>query len=258
IKDFIQDENIKMPLQPDEIFNLKIDDVEVDDVEEVGDVEEVDDVEEMDEGKEVDDEEEVEEEEENHREVIVVASQMQIEDRAVYQEQESNGHVPESLITLLYHKITLVRLAYMLKEQPDGVERGLVGEIIKRFEIKGYKLIALQLLKPTEELIKEHYADLREKPFFPGLLQYILSGPVVGMVWEGKDAVKTGRRMLGETDPLKSAPGTIRGDYCIEVGRNMCHGSDSVENAEKEIALWFPNGVTQWNRNKVHSLFYEN
>ncbi|CAJ0833801.1 11813_t:CDS:2 [Entrophospora sp. SA101] len=143
-------------------------------------------------------------------------------------------------------------------KQPDGVERGLVGEIIKRFEIKGYKLIALQLLKPTEELIKEHYADLREKPFFPGLLQYILSGPVVGMVWEGKDAVKTGRRMLGETDPLKSAPGTIRGDYCIEVGRNMCHGSDSVENAEKEIALWFPNGVTQWNRNKVHSLFYEN
>ncbi|CAG8658387.1 9263_t:CDS:2 [Gigaspora rosea] len=117
---------------------------------------------------------------------------------------------------------------------PDGVERGLVGEIIKRFENKGYKLVALQLLPVN-----------------------MLSGPVVGMVWEGKDVVKTGRRLLGETDPLKSAPGTIRGDYCIDVGKNLCHGSDSVESAQREISLWFPNGVLSWERHNVHKLIYE-
>ncbi|KAG9288204.1 hypothetical protein G9A89_020510 [Geosiphon pyriformis] len=132
--------------------------------------------------------------------------------------------------------------------KPDGVERGLVGEIIKRFENKGYQLLALQLIEPTQELLQEHYRDLKEKPFFPGLIKYMLSGPVVGMVWSGKDAVSTGRRLLGETNPLSSAPGTIRGDFCIDVGRNLCHGSDLPENAEKEIALWFPHGVVSWNR----------
>ncbi|KAF0383907.1 nucleoside diphosphate kinase [Gigaspora margarita] len=141
--------------------------------------------------------------------------------------------------------------------KPDGVERGLVGEIIKRFESKGYKLVALQLLPTSRELLNEHYCDLKDKSFFGKLINYMLSGPVVGMVWEGKDIVKTGRRLLGETDPLKSAPGTIRGDYCIDVGKNLCHGSDSVESAQREISLWFPNGVLSWERHNVHKLIYE-
>lgn len=117
--------------------------------------------------------------------------------------------------------------------KPDGVQRGLVGEIISRFEKRGFYLRALKQLLPSEALLKDHYADLSDKGFFPGLIKYMLSGPVVAMVWEGKGAVKTGRMMLGETQPQKSLPGTIRGDFCIDVGRNICHGSDSVESAEK-------------------------
>jgi len=124
--------------------------------------------------------------------------------------------------------------------KPDGVQRGLVGEIIRRFETKGFKLVALKLTWASEEILKKHYGDLSGKPFFDGLVKYMASGPVVPMVWEGKNVVKTGRVMLGETDPFKSLPGTIRGDYCIEVGRNICHGSDSVDSAKKEIGLWFP------------------
>jgi nucleoside-diphosphate kinase len=131
--------------------------------------------------------------------------------------------------------------------KPDGVQRVIVGEIISRFETKGYKLAAMKTRMATKELLEEHYGDLVNKPFFPKLRDYMLSGPVVCMVWEGKEAVSTGRKMLGATNPLESAPGTIRGDYCIEVGRNICHGSDSVENAEKEIALWFEEGeVLDW------------
>ncbi|KAI1856107.1 hypothetical protein JX265_011822 [Neoarthrinium moseri] len=126
--------------------------------------------------------------------------------------------------------------------KPDGVQRGLVGPIISRFENRGYKLVALKLVSPSKEHLETHYADLKEKPFFPGLVQYMLSGPICAMVWEGRDAVKTGRTLLGATNPLASAPGTIRGDFAIDVGRNVCHGSDSVENAKKEIALWFKEG----------------
>jgi nucleoside-diphosphate kinase len=100
---------------------------------------------------------------------------------------------------------------------------------------------------------------LKGKGFFPSLIEYMASGPVVGMVLTGKDAVKTGRKMLGETNPLASAPGTIRGDYALDVGRNCCHGSDSVESAEREIALWFPRGVkTVARSHSTHSLIYEN
>jgi len=131
--------------------------------------------------------------------------------------------------------------------KPDGVQRGLVGEIIKRFEQRGYKLQALKLYQADEELLKTHYADLVEKPFFPALCAYMLSGPVTCMVWEGTNAVKMGRQMLGATNPQESMPGSIRGDFSIEVGRNVCHGSDSVENAEKEIALWFkPEELVDW------------
>eukprot|EP00070_Physeter_catodon_P015596 XP_023973605.1 nucleoside diphosphate kinase B-like [Physeter catodon] len=131
--------------------------------------------------------------------------------------------------------------------KPDGVQRGLVSEVIARFERRGYKLVALKMVKAEEELLQEHYADLKGKPFFPGLVAYMTSGPVVCMVWEGTDVVRQGRKMLGETRPLDSAPGTLRGDFCIEVGRNLVHGSDSVESALKEIILWFtPEEICDW------------
>merc|ERR1712238_226286 len=109
------------------------------------------------------------------------------------------------------------------------------------------KLAAMKTKMATKELLEEHYKDLVSKPFFPGLRDYMMSGPVVCMVWVGKEAVSTGRKMLGETNPLESAPGTIRGDFCIEVGRNICHGSDSVASAQREIGLWFEDGeVIDW------------
>ena len=131
----------------------------------------------------------------------------------------------------------LERTYIMVK--PDGVQRGIVGDIIARFEKKGFKLLALKLYSPTKELLEEHYKDLKDKPFFPDLVSYMLMGPVVSMIWQGREVVKTGRKMLGATNPLNSEPGTIRGDYCIESGRNIIHGSDSVESAEREIKLWF-------------------
>merc|ERR1711874_827463 len=103
----------------------------------------------------------------------------------------------------------------------------------------GFKLVAIRMMRPGLDHLKAHYADLSARSFFPGLVSYMDSGPVVAMCWEGQGVVKTGRVMLGETNPKDSKPGTIRGDYCIQVGRNICHGSDAVESAEKEIKLWF-------------------
>ena len=125
--------------------------------------------------------------------------------------------------------------------KPDGVQRGLVGKIISRFEEKGFKLVGLKLAQPTKEQFEVHYSDLKEKPFFPGLLSYMMLGPVCQMVWEGSNVVLTGRKMLGATKPFDSNPGTIRGDFAIDVGRNIIHGSDSVESANKEIGIWFRN-----------------
>jgi nucleoside-diphosphate kinase len=131
--------------------------------------------------------------------------------------------------------------------KPDGVQRGLVGQIIARFEAKGFQLVALKQKTPSEDLLKKHYADLAGRPFFAGLVKYMSSGPVVAMVWQGLNAVKTGRVMLGETDPAASLPGTIRGDFCVQIGRNICHGSDAVESANKEIALWFADSeLNEW------------
>ena len=131
--------------------------------------------------------------------------------------------------------------------KPDGVQRGLIGQIISRFETKGFKLVGMKLCAPGKEKFEEHYADLSSKGFFAGLIQYAISGPVCAMVWEGDNAVLTGRKMLGATKPFDSAPGTIRGDFCIDVGRNIIHGSDSVESANKEIALWFAdNELATW------------
>jgi len=141
--------------------------------------------------------------------------------------------------------MAMERTYIMIK--PDGVQRNLVGNIIGRFEQRGYKLCALKLYQADEALLKAHYCDLVTKPFFPKLLAYMLSGPVTCMVWKGENAVKVGRQMLGATNPQESQPGTIRGDFSIVVGRNICHGSDSAENAEKEIALWFKDGeVVEW------------
>ncbi|KAK0425693.1 hypothetical protein QR680_009326 [Steinernema hermaphroditum] len=123
--------------------------------------------------------------------------------------------------------------------KPDGVQRGLIGDIIARFEKRGYKLVALKMMTASRNHLEVHYQDLKDKPFFPSLIEYMASGPVVAMVWQGLDAVKQGRVMLGATNPLASAPGTIRGDYCIQTGRNICHGSDSVDSANREIAHWF-------------------
>jgi nucleoside-diphosphate kinase len=131
--------------------------------------------------------------------------------------------------------------------KPDGVQRGLVGEIIGRFERKGFKLVGLKLAAPGKEHFEKHYADLSSKPIFPGLVAYASSGPVVAMVWEGHNVVLTGRKMLGATRPDASEPGTIRGDLAIDVGRNVIHGSDSVDSANKEIDLWFgDNNLTTW------------
>ena len=117
---------------------------------------------------------------------------------------------------------------------------------VRRFEQKGFKLVALKMVQADEKLLKEHYKDLVSKPFFPSLLSYMTSGPVVPMVWEGDGVVKAGRTILGATKPSESAPGTVRGDFAIDVGRNVCHGSDAVETAKVEIGLWFKEGITEW------------
>lgn len=140
--------------------------------------------------------------------------------------------------------------------KPDGVQRGLVGDIISRFEQKGFYLKGLKIITVDRALAEKHYADLSAKPFFNGLVEYIISGPVVAMVWEGKNVVVTGRKIIGATNPADSAPGTIRGDFAIDIGRNVIHGSDSVESARKEIALWFPEGTVNWQCSS-HPWIYE-
>ena len=123
--------------------------------------------------------------------------------------------------------------------KPDAVQRKLAGEIISRLEKKGLKIVALKMLQMDRELAEQHYAIHKGKPFFPGLVDFITSGPIVAAVVEGENAVEVVRRLMGETDPLKAAPGTIRGDFGLDIGQNLIHGSDSGENAAKEINLFF-------------------
>ena len=123
--------------------------------------------------------------------------------------------------------------------KPDGVQRGLVGEIIGRFERKGFKLVGLKQLVPSRALAEQHYGVHKDRPFFAGLVEFIISGPVVAMVWEGDGVIASGRKLIGATKPLESEPGTIRGDLAINIGRNVIHGSDAPETAVFEIALWF-------------------
>jgi len=123
--------------------------------------------------------------------------------------------------------------------KPDGVQRGLVGEIILRIERRGLKIVALKLLWMDEALARRHYAVHEGKPFFDGLVKFITSGPIIAAVFEGQGAVAAVRSVMGATDPLKADPGTIRGDLALDMGQNLVHGSDSVENAEKEISIFF-------------------
>ncbi|HWF72383.1 MAG TPA: nucleoside-diphosphate kinase [Solirubrobacteraceae bacterium] len=124
--------------------------------------------------------------------------------------------------------------------KPDAFARGLTGAIIARFERKGLRLLALDLLTMTPELAERHYAEHQGKPFFEGLVEFITSGPLVALVLEGEQAIAAARQVIGATDPLQAAPGSIRGDYAVEVGENMVHGSDSPESAAREIGLFFP------------------
>ena len=131
--------------------------------------------------------------------------------------------------------------------KPDAVHRNLMGDIICKFEERGFKLAALKFVQASESLLKNHYADLAKKPFFPELVRYMMSGPIVAMVWTGLNIVPMVRAMVGATKPSDAAPGSIRGDLCVDVGRNLIHASDSVESAQKEVASWFPEQeIVQW------------
>ena len=123
--------------------------------------------------------------------------------------------------------------------KPDGVQRNLVGEIVQRFEQKGFTLAGLKLMQVSRELAEKHYDVHKERPFFNGLVEFIVSSPVVAMVWEGEGVVTSARKLIGATDPLAAEPGTIRGDFGINIGRNIIHGSDAIETAQREISLWF-------------------
>jgi len=135
--------------------------------------------------------------------------------------------------------------------KPDGVQRGLVGEIVSRFEQRGLKLAGAKFMQIDEELAHEHYAEHEDKPFFEGLVDFITSGPVMAMVWEGQDATRQVRGMMGETDPAESAPGTVRGDFGLDLGRNVIHGSDHEDPGadEREIHLFFDDDeLVEWER----------
>ncbi|RSL33814.1 nucleoside-diphosphate kinase [Salibacterium salarium] len=125
--------------------------------------------------------------------------------------------------------------------KPDGVQRNLIGEIVQRFEKKGFTLVAGKLITISPELAEQHYGEHKGKAFFENLVSFITSGPVFAMIWEGEDVIKTARKMMGSTNPAEAEPGTIRGDYGVRVSMNVIHGSDSGESAEREIKLFFNN-----------------
>ena len=133
--------------------------------------------------------------------------------------------------------------------KPDGVQRGLIGEIVGRLEKRGLKLVGLKLLQVDEDLAHRHYGEHVDRPFFPGLVSFITSGPVVAMAWEANNAVEIVRSTMGPTNPAAAGPGTIRGDFGVDIGRNLIHGSDSTESAERELALFFqPGEILSYNR----------
>jgi nucleoside-diphosphate kinase len=132
--------------------------------------------------------------------------------------------------------------------KPDGVQRGLVGEVVSRFERKGLKLLGAKLMQVSNELAESHYAEHRERPFFNDLVSFITSSPVFAMVWEGENAISVARNMMGKTNPSEAAPGTIRGDLALTIGMNIVHGSDSADSAAREIGLWFNDSLSEYER----------
>ncbi|PSF36293.1 nucleoside-diphosphate kinase [Aphanothece hegewaldii CCALA 016] len=140
--------------------------------------------------------------------------------------------------------------------KPDGVQRNLVGEVIRRFEAKGFTLVGLKLIKVSRTLAEQHYDIHKERPFFGSLVDFITSSPVVAMVWEGDGVVASARKIIGATNPLTSEPGTIRGDYGVSIGRNLIHGSDATETAQREISLWFTEDeLVSWEPNLTPWLY---
>jgi nucleoside-diphosphate kinase len=140
--------------------------------------------------------------------------------------------------------------------KPDGVQRGLVGDVISRLERRGLRLVAAKFMEVKKELAETHYAIHKGKPFYDGLIAYITSAPVMAMVWEGPSAVDAVRQTMGSTKPTEAQPGSIRHDFALMIGRNLTHASDSVENGKKEIALWFtPPELITWNRDVDRWIF---
>ncbi|AWI12694.1 MULTISPECIES: nucleoside-diphosphate kinase [Bacillaceae] len=126
-----------------------------------------------------------------------------------------------------------------LMVKPDGVQRGLIGEIVSRFERKGFQLVGAKLMQIPTSVAEQHYGEHKGKPFYDELVSFITSGPVFAMVWQGENVIATARQMMGATNPKDALPGTIRGDYGVTVGKNIIHGSDSLESAKREISLFF-------------------
>jgi nucleoside-diphosphate kinase len=141
--------------------------------------------------------------------------------------------------------------------KPDAVQRGLMGEIVSRFEKKGLRLVAMKFMAIPKATAEKHYGEHKGKKFYDPLISYITSGPVLAMVWEGEDAVAVCRGMMGKTNPKESAPGTIRGDYGMQTGRNIIHGSDSPESAEREISIFFSPGELVEYRRTADEWIYE-
>jgi nucleoside-diphosphate kinase len=140
--------------------------------------------------------------------------------------------------------------------KPDGVQRGLIGEVISRLERRGLRLVAAKFMSVSQELAETHYAIHKGKSFYNGLIRYITSSPVMAMVWEGPNAVAAVRQMMGSTRPTEAAPGSLRHDFALEVGRNLTHASDSPENGQMEVALWFkPDEIVAWERSTDRWIF---
>ena len=143
--------------------------------------------------------------------------------------------------------------------KPDGIQRGLIGEVIARLERRGLRLVAAKFMRVSQELAETHYAIHKGKPFYDGLINYITSAPVMAMVWEGPNAVAAVRQTMGATRPTEAAPGSIRHDFALEVSRNLTHASDTVENGAKEVALWFkPAELVDWKREVDPWIFEKN
>ena len=140
--------------------------------------------------------------------------------------------------------------------KPDGVQRGLIGEVIVRLERRGLRMVAAKYIQVSHELAETHYSIHKGKPFYNGLIRYITSAPVMAMVWEGPNAIAAIRQTMGATRPTEAAPGSLRHDFALDIGRNLTHASDSVENGEKEVALWFkPAEIVAWQRSMDPWLF---